>query len=117
MPPRIAIARDRATGYDQREAEVIGDGRDEPQELHSRIGGFERRVPLAAEAASTPMRKARDPRRRGMQFAELFSVGEDHKIRLAAQIGITHAIVSTSSTLGHLPARSTWKGCGRSKPT
>jgi len=38
-----------------------------------------------------------------MQFAELFSVGEDHKIRLAAQVGITHAIVSTSTTLSQLP--------------
>src|ERR1035437_5211013 len=40
-----AIARDRAAGYDQRKPEVIGDGRDEPQELHSGIGGAERRRP------------------------------------------------------------------------
>jgi mannonate dehydratase len=60
-------------------------------------------VPSAAEAASTPLRKPRDPRRRGMQLAELFSVGEDHKIRLASQVGITHAIVSTSSTLSQVP--------------
>jgi mannonate dehydratase len=63
-------------------------------------------VPLSAdtasaEAAGTPARKPRG--RRGMQLAELFSVGEDHKIRLASQIGITHAIVSTSSTLSRVP--------------
>lgn len=72
-------------------------------------------VPLSAEAASTPLRKARDPRRRGMQFAELFSVGEDHKIRLAAQIGITHAIVSTSSALSQLPREKYVEGLQKIK--
>lgn len=60
-------------------------------------------VPASGDAPSTPLRKPRDPRQRGMQFAELFSVGEDHKIRLASQIGITHAIVSTSLTLSGVP--------------
>jgi mannonate dehydratase len=59
-------------------------------------------IPPLADAAETPLRKPGDSRR-GMQLAELFSVGEDHKIRLAAQIGITHAIVSTSSTLSGVP--------------
>ncbi len=54
-------------------------------------------------AASTPLRKARNPRRRGMQLAELFALGEDHKIRLAAQIGITHAIVGVSPALSRVP--------------
>ncbi len=38
-----------------------------------------------------------------IQLAELFSPDEDHKIRLAAQIGITHAIVSVSGSLGRAP--------------
>jgi mannonate dehydratase len=35
----------------------------------------------------------------GLQLAELFQPDEDHKIRLASQIGITHAIVGVLSTL------------------
>src|SRR5260370_14146792 len=38
-----------------------------------------------------------------IQLAELFSPDEDHKIRLAAQIGITHAIVSVSGSRGRAP--------------
>jgi hypothetical protein len=38
-----------------------------------------------------------------LQLAELFYKGEEHKIRLAAQIGITHAIVSTAPTLADVP--------------
>jgi mannonate dehydratase len=61
-------------------------------------------VPAEADAeASTPMRKAPSKDRRGMQFAELFTPGEDHKIRLASQIGITHAIVTVSKALGDVP--------------
>jgi mannonate dehydratase len=59
-------------------------------------------MPPVADAAETPMRKRGDSRR-GMQLSELFYAGEDHKIRLAAQIGITHAIVSTAPTLGAVP--------------
>ncbi len=33
----------------------------------------------------------------------MFNPGEDHKIRLAAQIGITHAIVGVSGTLNRVP--------------
>jgi mannonate dehydratase len=56
-----------------------------------------------AEATETPLRTGRGSHHAGMQLAELFYAGEDHKIRLAAQIGITHAIVSTASTLGGVP--------------
>ena len=45
------------------------------------------------------MRKALDPHRRGIQLAELFQLDESHKIRLASQIGITHAIVGVSPAL------------------
>ena len=79
------------------------------------LAGLSAAIPLSAESTSTPMRKARDPRRRGMQFAELFSVGEDHKIRLAAQVGITHAIVSTSSTLSQLPREKYVEGLRKIK--
>src|ERR1035437_8224982 len=79
------------------------------------LAGLSAAVRLSAESASTPMRKTRDPRRRGMQFAELFSVGEDHKIRLAAQVGITHAIVSTSSTLSQLPREKYVEGLRKIK--
>jgi len=44
-----------------------------------------------------------DPNRRGIQLAELFALNEDHKIRLAAQIGITHAIVGVSPALSAVP--------------
>ena len=48
------------------------------------------------------MRKKPEPRR-GIQLAELFQPGEDHKIRLAAQIGITHAIVNVNRVLAGVP--------------
>lgn len=60
-------------------------------------------VPSGAAASTTPLRKARAQSRRGMQLAELFTPDEDHKIRLASQIGITHAIVTVSQALGAAP--------------
>ncbi len=54
--------------------------------------------------AATPLRKRRDPKQPGgMRLAELFYLNEDHKIRLARQVGITDAIVAVSSTLGRVP--------------
>ena len=58
----------------------------------------------AAEPLHTPMRKPLDPHRRGIQLAELFALDEDHKIRLASQIGITHAIVGVSPALSRVPS-------------
>jgi mannonate dehydratase len=56
-----------------------------------------------AEAASTtPVRKA-PAATRGIQLAELFEPHEEHKIRLASQIGITHAIVNVRVALGRVP--------------
>ena len=49
----------------------------------------------------TPVRKAKGQRR--MQLAELFTPDEEHKIRLARQIGITHGIVTTTRVLGPAP--------------
>ncbi len=49
------------------------------------------------------MRKKPEAPRRGIQLAELFQPGEDHKIRLAAQIGITHAIVNVNRVLAGVP--------------
>src|SRR5215471_12957169 len=60
-------------------------------------------VSAGAETGQTPLRQPKGPQRRGMQLAELFYEGEEHKIRLAAQIGITHAIVSTAPTLSRVP--------------
>src|SRR5216684_2040616 len=57
----------------------------------------------ANSATATPMRKPVDPNRRGIQLAELFALDDDHKIRLAAQIGITHAIVGVSPALNTVP--------------
>jgi len=57
-------------------------------------------VPADARS-TTPLRKPRA--HRGMQLAELFTPDEDHKIRLAAQIGITHGIVTVSQPLGDAP--------------
>jgi mannonate dehydratase len=53
----------------------------------------------AAASSSTPVRKPAGRDRRGIQLAELFALDEDHKIRLASQIGITHAIVGVSPAL------------------
>src|SRR5271157_3032733 len=51
----------------------------------------------------TPLR--RRPRSSGgMQLAELFAPDEDHKIRLAAQIGITHGIVMANRVLSRVPS-------------
>lgn len=59
--------------------------------------------PASSAAEVTPMRKPADPNRRGIQLAELFGLDEDHKIRLASQIGITHAIVGVSPALSQIP--------------
>jgi mannonate dehydratase len=49
----------------------------------------------------TPARRAHE--QRGMQLSELFTPDEEHKIRLARQIGITHGIVTTTRVLGPVP--------------
>src|SRR5216683_4459423 len=59
--------------------------------------------PPAESTSTTPQRKRPDPNRRGIQLAELFALDEDHKIRLAAQIGITHAIVGVLPALSRIP--------------
>jgi mannonate dehydratase len=41
--------------------------------------------------------------RKGIQLAELFALDEDHKIRLAAQVGITHAIAGVLPALSDVP--------------
>ena len=51
----------------------------------------------------TPKRPPATGSQRGIQLAELFSPDEDHKIRLAAQVGITHAIVGVSGALARVP--------------
>src|SRR5258708_29567933 len=56
----------------------------------------------ASSDGSTPMRKEL-PGSRGIQLAELFKPNEDHKIRLAAQIGIGHAIVGVTDALSKVP--------------
>jgi mannonate dehydratase len=56
----------------------------------------------AETPSATPMRKI-ESRHQGMQLAELFTPEEDHKIRLAGQIGITHAIVTVTRLLGPAP--------------
>lgn len=58
---------------------------------------------MSRESSTTPMRKPAEGNRRGIQLAELFALGEDHKIRLAGQIGITHAIVGVSPALSRVP--------------
>jgi mannonate dehydratase len=58
-------------------------------------------VSSPAEAA-TPLRRARSKQSGGMQLSELFYLNDDHKVRLASQVGITHAIVSVSSRLSQV---------------
>lgn len=63
--------------------------------VHSRLS--------AKLRSGTPMRVTRSRAIRGMKLAELFGLNEDHKIRLAAQVGITHAIVDVSPQLSRVP--------------
>jgi mannonate dehydratase len=61
-------------------------------------------VSFPAEVApSTLTRSAQEVDRRCIQLAELFAPGEDQKIRMAAQIGIRHAIVITRPALDRVP--------------
>ena len=55
--------------------------------------------PTVQADLTTPMRKNLNANRRGIQLAELFAVEDDHKIRLARQIGITHAIAAVLPSL------------------
>jgi mannonate dehydratase len=57
----------------------------------------------ASAATVTPMRKPSRGGARGIQLAELFALDEDHKIRLASQIGITHAIATVLPALSKVP--------------
>ncbi len=63
-------------------------------------------VGIPAQGASgiaTPARKPVASAQRGIQLAELFALDEDHKIRLASQIGITHAIAGVLPALSAVP--------------
>src|SRR5581483_6176724 len=68
----------------------------------------------ASGANSTPVR-GQIPGAHGIQLAELFTPNEDHKIRLAAQIGITHAIVNVSGELSKVPRERYVESIGRIK--
>jgi mannonate dehydratase len=59
-------------------------------------------APSAKLQSCTPMRLARTRTPRGMKLAELFVSNEGHKIRLAAQVGVTHAIVDVSPNLSRV---------------
>lgn len=65
-------------------------------------GGTEGAFVMDPQTASTPMRESR-LNEGAIQIAELFTPGEDHKLRLARQIGITHAIVSLASVTRDRP--------------
>jgi mannonate dehydratase len=60
-------------------------------------------VPPCKIKSITPMRISKVRAHAGMKLAELFGLHEAHKIRLAAQIGITHAIVDVSPRLSQIP--------------
>jgi mannonate dehydratase len=57
----------------------------------------------ALPASDTPLRRRDHTAGRGMRLAELFALDEQHKLRLAAQVGVTHAFVSFSKALGPIP--------------
>jgi mannonate dehydratase len=68
--------------------------------IQGTLAGLAGAANASADASSnTPMRKVPSGRR-GMKLAELFLPDEGHKIRLASQIGITHAMVTVSRALG-----------------
>jgi len=60
-------------------------------------------LPAAQAHLTTPRREGLNPNRRGIQLAELFALDEDHKIRVASQIGIRHAIVGVLPALRSVP--------------
>jgi mannonate dehydratase len=60
-------------------------------------------LPAAQAHLTTPRREGLKPNRRGIQLAELFALDEDHKIRVASQIGIRHAIVAVLPALRSAP--------------
>lgn len=53
--------------------------------------------------SATPMRISRGAAVQGIKLSELFEPNETHKIRLATQVGITHAIVDVSKELKQIP--------------
>jgi D-mannonate dehydratase len=55
---------------------------------------------VAVSGSMVPMRK-KAVRPGGFQIAELFALDEEHKIRLARQVGVTHAIMKLAPTLSH----------------
>lgn len=71
----------------------------------------------AAETGDTAERlyRRRRPAESGIQIAELFALGEDHKIRLASQIGITHAIVTVTPVTRDCPRAQYAEVLGRVK--
>ncbi len=58
---------------------------------------------LAALAAPEALARPARPLRTGIQLAEIFGVSETQRIRLATQIGITHAIAGVSGALRKVP--------------
>jgi hypothetical protein len=66
----------------------------------ARLAALAAALPASPAAASrTPMRSPKH----GIQLAELFALDEEHKIRLAPQIGITRAIVGVLRGLSSVP--------------
>lgn len=57
----------------------------------------------ASQASTTPLRPPQGTSGRGIQLTELFQADELHKIRLASQVGIRHAIVNVLPQLRDLP--------------
>ncbi|HEY6291220.1 MAG TPA: mannonate dehydratase, partial [Terriglobia bacterium] len=53
--------------------------------------------------ASSKVRKQRGPSPGTIKLTQLFNPGEDHKLRLAHQTGVNHAIVTVSGALGRVP--------------
>lgn len=53
--------------------------------------------------SATPLRRPQGKSGRGIQLTELFQADESHKIRLASQVGIRHAIVNVLPQLRNLP--------------
>ncbi|HEX8984957.1 MAG TPA: mannonate dehydratase [Bryobacteraceae bacterium] len=58
---------------------------------------------LAAPAAATAARADRPASRSRIQFSEIFSSSETRRIKLASQLGVTHAIAGVSGALSKVP--------------
>jgi mannonate dehydratase len=73
--------------------------KDQEREPHSKVINAE----AVPRSLATPIRILRKRGSQGIKLSELFEPNETHKIHLAVQVGVTHAIVDVSKELHKIP--------------